>query len=56
MKKIGLILLALAVFNVSYAAKEKVDTTFTFQNFVPSSADSVSATDKKINLGGSNIT
>ncbi len=58
MKKIGLILLALAVFNMSYAAKatkEKVDTTFTFQNFVPTSADVVSTTDKRSNLDGSSV-
>ena len=53
MKKIGLILLALVVFNVSYA--EKVDTTFTFQNFVPSSADAVSVTDRNTNLNGSSV-
>ena len=55
MKKIGLILLTLAVFNISYAAKEKVDTTFTFQNFAPNSADVVSTTDKRANFDGSSV-
>ena len=56
MKKIALILLTLAAFNISYGAKkEKVDTTFTFQNFVPSSPDGVSTADRKTNLSGSSV-
>ena len=41
MKKLLLILMTLTVFNTTLVAKKtKVDTTFTFQNFVPSSPDS----------------
>lgn len=42
MKKFLLVLMALVAFNTTFAAKkEKVDTTFTFLNFVPTSPDAV---------------
>ena len=42
MKKFLLVLMTLVAFNTTFAAKkEKVDTTFTFLNFVPTSPDAV---------------
>ena len=45
MKKLTLFFMALLVFNVSFA-KEKIDTTFTFQGYSPTSASIVRVTPK----------
>lgn len=57
MKKLGLVLLALIAFNTTtYAAKKgKADTAFTFQNFVPTSADVVKSITKTKSLGSSTV-
>ena len=45
MKKLTLFFMALLIFNVSFA-KEKIDTTFTFRDFSPTSASIVRVTPK----------
>ena len=56
MKKLLLILMTLTVFNTTLVAKKtKVDTTFTFQNFVPSSPDAVKEFHRTKLLGSSRI-
>ena len=56
MKKFLLVLMALVVFNTTFAAKkEKVDTTFTFLNFVPTSPDAVNEVSRTKALGLSRI-
>ena len=56
MKKLLLVLLTLTVFNTTLTAKaSKADTTFTFQNFVPTSPDAVRALSKTKVLGTSHI-
>lgn len=56
MKKFGLILLTLLVFNVSFANEtDKSKIPFTFQNFAPSSADVVNRIGKNADLNGSNV-
>nr|WP_314045758.1 DUF3298 domain-containing protein [uncultured Leptotrichia sp.] len=52
MKKLLLLLMSLMVFNLSFSAKKtSADTTFTFQNFVPSSADGVRVIEKITTTG-----
>mgnify|MGYP003083662349 CR=1 FL=1 len=52
MKKLLLLLMSLMVFNLSFSAKKTAaDTTFTFQNFVPSSADGVRVIEKTTTTG-----
>ena len=56
MKKFLLVLMALVAFNTTFAAKkEKVDTTFTFLNFVPTSPDAVNEVSRTKALGLSRI-
>ncbi len=56
MKKFLLILMTLVAFNTTFAAKkEKVDTTFTFLNFVPTSPDAVNEVSRTKALGLSRI-
>ena len=56
MKKLLLILMTLVAFNTTFAAKkEKVDTTFTFLNFVPTSPDAVNEVSRTKALGLSRI-
>ena len=56
MKKFLLILMTLVAFNTTFAAKkEKVDTTFTFLNFVPTSPDAVKELQRTKVLGTSRI-
>ena len=56
MKKCLLVLMALVAFNTTFAAKkEKVDTTFTFLNFVPTSPDAVNEVSRTKALGLSRI-
>ena len=56
MKKFLLVLMTLVVFNTTFAAKkEKVDTTFTFLNFVPTSPDAVNEVSRTKALGLSRI-
>ena len=44
--------MSLMVFNLSFSAKKTAaDTTFTFQNFVPSSADGVRVIEKTTTTG-----
>ena len=52
MKKFLLVLMTLVAFNTTFAAKkEKVDTTFTFLNFVPTSPDAVNEVSRTKALG-----
>lgn len=53
MKKLGILLMALTIVSVSYGAKEKEDTTFTFQNYIPSAPDVVKEISRTKNLDGS---
>ena len=56
MKKFLLVLMTLVAFNTTFAAKkEKVDTTFTFLNFVPTSPDAVNEVSRTKALGLSRI-
>lgn len=56
MKKFLLVLMTLVAFNTTFAAKkEKVDTTFTFLNFVPTSPDAVKELQRTKALGLSRI-
>ena len=56
MKKFLLVLMTLVAFNTTFAAKkEKVDTTFTFLNFVPTSPDAVNEVSRIKALGLSRI-
>ena len=56
MKKFLLVLMTLVAFNTTFAAKkEKVDTTFTFLNFVPTSPDAVKELQRTKVLGTSRI-
>ena len=56
MKKFLLVLMTLVAFNTTFAAKkEKVDTTFTFLNFVPTSPDVVNEVSRTKALGLSRI-
>ena len=56
MKKFLLVLITLVAFNTTFAAKkEKVDTTFTFLNFVPTSPDAVNEVSRTKALGLSRI-
>lgn len=56
MKKFLLVLMTLVAFNTTFAAKkEKVDTTFTFLNFVPTSPDAVNEVSRTKTLGLSRI-
>lgn len=56
MKKFLLVLMTLVAFNTTFAAKkEKVDTTFTFLNFVPTSPDVVKELQRTKALGLSRI-
>lgn len=56
MKKFLLVLMTLVAFNTTFAAKkEKVDTTFTFLNFVPTSPDAVNEVSRTKALGLSHI-
>ena len=56
MKKFLLVLMTLVAFNTTCAAKkEKVDTTFTFLNFVPTSPDAVNEVSRTKALGLSRI-
>lgn len=56
MKKFLLILMTLVAFNTTFAAKkEKVDTTFTFLSFVPTSPDAVNEVSRTKALGLSRI-
>ena len=56
MKKFLLVLMTLVAFNTTFAAKkEKVDTTFTFLNFVPTSPDAVKEFHRTKLLGSSRI-
>lgn len=56
MKKFLLVLMTLVAFNTTFAAKkEKVDTTFTFLNFVPASPDAVNEVSRTKALGLSRI-
>lgn len=55
MKKLGLVLLTVIALNTTTFAAEKVNTTFTFQNFVPTSADVVTHTAKSKALGSSMV-
>ena len=56
MKKLLLILMTLTVFNTTLVAKKtKVDTTFTFLNFVPTSPDAVNEVSRTKALGLSRI-
>ena len=56
MKKFLLVLMTLVAFNTTFAAKkEKVDTTFTFLNFVPTSPDAVKEVSRTKALGLSRI-
>ena len=56
MKKLLLILMTLTVFKTTLVEKKtKVDTTFTFQNFVPSSPDAVKEFHRTKLLGSSRI-
>ena len=56
MKKLLLVLLTLTVFNTTLTAKaSKADTTFTFQNFVPTSPDAVRTLSRSKVLGTSHI-
>lgn len=57
MKKLTLaLILVLSIFNATFAAKAgKADTTFTFQNFVPTSPDAVNSTKRTKVLGASRI-
>ena len=56
MKKLLLVLLTLTVFNTTLTAKaSKTDTTFTFQNFVPTSPDAVNEVSRTKALGLSRI-
>ena len=54
MRKLTLLFMALVLFNLSFA-KEKIDTTFTFQGFSPTSASVVRTTKKVKVLGKSRI-
>ncbi len=52
MKKLLLLFMSLMIFNISFSAKkQKADTTFTFLNFMPSSADGVRVTTRKSTNG-----
>ena len=55
MKKLGILLMALTLVTVSYGAKEKEDTTFTFQNYVPTAPDVVKEISRTKNSDGSII-
>jgi len=56
MKKFLIVLMTLVAFNTTFAAKkEKVDTTFTFLNFVPTSPDAVNEVSRTKALGLSRI-
>lgn len=56
MKNFLLVLMTLVAFNTTFAAKkEKVDTTFTFLNFVPTSPDAVNEVSRTKALGLSRI-
>ena len=56
MKKFLLVLMTLVAFNTTFAAKkEKIDTTFTFLNFVPTSPDAVNEVSRTKALGLSRI-
>ncbi|RRD38458.1 DUF3298 domain-containing protein [Leptotrichia sp. OH3620_COT-345] len=56
MKKFGIILMALILATLSFGArKEKVDTTFTFQNYLPTAPDVVKEIARSKNLDGSVI-
>ena len=56
MKKFLLVLMTLVAFNTTFAAKkEKVNTTFTFLNFVPTSPDAVKELQRTKALGLSRI-
>ena len=56
MKKFLLVLMTLVAFNTTFAAKkEKVDTTFTFLNFVPTSPDAANEVSRTKALGLSRI-
>ncbi len=56
MKRFLLVLMTLVAFNTTFAAKkEKVDTTFTFLNFVPTSPDAVNEVSRTKALGLSRI-
>lgn len=56
MKKFLLVLMTLVAFNTTFTAKkEKVDTTFTFLNFVPTSPDAVNEVSRTKALGLSRI-
>ena len=56
MKKFLLVLMTIVAFNTTFAAKkEKVDTTFTFLNFVPTSPDAVNEVSRTKALGLSRI-
>lgn len=56
MKKFLLVLMTLVAFNTTFAAKkEKVDTAFTFLNFVPTSPDAVNEVSRTKALGLSRI-
>lgn len=59
MKKILTLLAILTLFNISYgktdAQNTKINTTFTFDGFVPTSADAVSASNKSVDSGNSSI-
>ena len=56
MKNFLLVLMTLVAFNTTFAAKkEKVDTTFTFLNFVPTSPDAANEVSRTKALGLSRI-
>ncbi len=54
MRKLTLLFMALVLFNLSFA-KEKIDTTFTFQGFSPTSASVVKSIPRTKILGKSRI-